>query len=36
MSYSNVHSKDLSRLLIKLGNREVNKARKENHHVGIA
>ncbi len=36
MSDSTIHSKDLSPLLTKLGNRGVKKAQEENHRFGIA
>lgn len=36
MSDTNIHSKDLSPLLTKLGNRGVKKAQEENHRLGIA
>lgn len=36
MSDTTIHSKDLSPLLTKLGNRGVKKAQEENHRLGIA
>ncbi|WP_340107013.1 hypothetical protein [Rhodohalobacter sp. 8-1] len=36
MSDTTIHSKDLSPLLTKLGNRGVKKAQDENHRLGIA
>lgn len=36
MSDITIHSKDLSPLLTKLGNRGVKKAQVENHRLGIA
>ena len=36
MSDTTIHSKDLSPLLTKLGNRGVKKAQQENHRLGIA
>lgn len=36
MSDTTIHSKDISSLLTKLGNRGVKKAQKENHRLGIA
>ncbi len=36
MSDTNIHSKDLSPLITKLGNRGVKKAQDENHRLGIA
>ena len=36
MSDTIIHSKDLSPLLTKLGNRGVKKAQQENHRLGIA
>lgn len=36
MSEPTIHSKDISPLLTKLGNRGVKKAQEENHRLGIA
>lgn len=36
MSDTNIHSKDISTLLTRLGNRGVKKAQEENHRLGIA
>jgi hypothetical protein len=36
MSDRTIHSKDLSPLLTRLGNRGVKKAQEENHRLGIA